>query len=196
MNSAELKRAKRAARTRALAARDGTTAEERAAWSSAIAERFLHLDEVVAATVVMAFWSFGSEPDTVPLIRKLHDREVTVILPKIVVGDLEPRAYAPGDPVTETSFGACEPASGELVARDRIDIVATPGVAFDRRGHRVGYGGGFYDRFLAELRADALRVGICFSLQVVDGDLPGASFDLPVDVIVTESETIRCGASR
>ena len=194
MNSAELKRAKRAARARVLAVRDGASAEERAAWSLAIAARLLELEEVARAKVVMAFWSFGSEPDTAPLIRALHDRSVTVVLPKIVDGNLEPRTYAPGDPVTETSFGAREPASGELVELDRIDVVATPGVAFDRRGHRIGYGGGFYDRFLLEVRPDALRTGICFSLQLVDDDLPGASFDLPVDVIVTESETIRCAA--
>jgi 5-formyltetrahydrofolate cyclo-ligase len=192
MNSAELKRAKRAARARVLAMRDGAPAEERAAWSRAIAGRFLELQEVARARVVMAFWSFGSELDTAPLIHALHDRGVTVVLPKIEDGDLEARAFAPGDPVIETSFGAREPATGEPVDPGRIDVVATPGVAFDRRGHRVGYGGGFYDRFLLELRPDALRVGVCFSLQVADTDLPGGSFDLPVDVIVTESETIRC----
>jgi 5-formyltetrahydrofolate cyclo-ligase len=192
MNSVDLKRAKRAARARVLAVRDGASPEQRAEWSTAIADRFLELEEVAHAKVVMAFWSFGSELDTDPLIRKLHERGVTVVLPKIADGDLEARAYAPGDPVTETSFGAHEPANGEPVEPDRIDVVATPGVAFDRRGRRVGYGGGFYDRFLLGLRPDAVRVGVCFALQLVDGGLPGGSFDLPVDVIVTESETIRC----
>jgi 5-formyltetrahydrofolate cyclo-ligase len=192
MNSVDLKRAKRAARARVLAVRDGASPELRAEWSRAIADRFLELEEVARAKVVMAFWSFGSELDTAPLIGRLHQRGVTVVLPKIADGDLEARAYAPGDPVTETSFGAHEPATGEPIEPGRIDLVATPGVAFDRRGRRVGYGGGFYDRFLLELRPDAVRVGVCFSLQLVDGDLPGASFDLPVDVIVTESEAIRC----
>jgi 5-formyltetrahydrofolate cyclo-ligase len=70
-------------------------------------------------------------------------------------------------------------------------VVATPGVAFDRTCGRIGYGGGFYDRFL--LSTDAVRVAVAFDAQLEDGALPGASFDLPVDAIVTESETIRCG---
>ena len=70
--------------------------------------------------------------------------------------------------------------------------MATPAVAFDRQGRRVGYGGGFYDRFFPRTRPDAFRVGIGFGVQLVDGELPGGSFDLRVDVVVTESETVRC----
>ncbi len=70
-----------------------------------------------------------------------------------------------------------------------IDVVAVPGVAFDRRGGRIGYGGGYYDRFLRGV--SAFTVGLGFGHQVLDEDLPGGSFDLPVDAIVTEDETIR-----
>ena len=70
-----------------------------------------------------------------------------------------------------------------------IDVVGVPGVAFDRRGVRIGYGGGFYDRFLRGL--PAFTVALVFGLQVLDEDIPSGRFDLPVDAIVTEEETIR-----
>ena len=92
--------------------------------------------------------------------------------------------------MTETHFGAHEPEAGRVLDPAELDVVATPGVAFDRAGGRVGYGGGFYDRFLP--LTPALRVAVAFGVQLVDGPVPGASFDLPVDAIVTETETIRC----
>ena len=190
MNSAELKRAKRGVRARTLARRDAIDPMERARTGQLIVERFLALPEAVAARAVMAFWSFGSEVPMDPLIARLVEAGVTVVLPRIVDGQLEPRTWRPGEPVSETHFGAREPEGGRVVAPGEIDVVATPGIAFDRLGGRVGYGGGFYDRFLPS--TPALRVGVAFGVQLVDEPLPGAPFDLPVDVIVTESETIRC----
>jgi 5-formyltetrahydrofolate cyclo-ligase len=182
VNGSELRRAKRAIRARVLALRDAIDPEERARGGASIVDRFLSLPEVAAARTVMAFWTFGSEVPMDPLMSRLVEAGVTVALPRIVGGDLEARAWRPGEPVTQTHFGAREP--------EEIDVVATPGVAFDRGGGRVGYGGGFYDRFLP--RTSALRAAVAFAVQVMDEPLPGASFDLPVDVIVTEEETIRC----
>ena len=67
----------------------------------------------------------------------------------------------------------------------------TPGVAFDRSGRRVGYGGGFYDRFFPRTRPDTFRIGVGFDLQLIDGDLPGGHFDLGLDGVVTESGVVR-----
>ena len=193
MNSGELKRAKREARKRALEVRDAIPAERRGVLGAAAIERFLALPEVGEASTVMAFWSFGSELPTLPLIEALHDRGARVALPRIVEGEIEPRAFAPGDPTTEAAFGALEPSDGAIVEPHDIDVIATPAVAFDRRGQRVGYGGGFYDRFFARARSDALRVGIALGPQLLDPELelPAGAFDLPVDVVVTEAETVR-----
>ena len=190
--SADLKRAKRAVRLRVLAARDTLSATERERASARIAERVLSLPEVEDASTVMAFWSFGSEPDTTPLIEALHIRDIRIALPRIVDGDLEPRGFIPGvTPVTVTSFGACEPAEAEEVDPSAIDVVLTPGVAFDRSGRRVGYGGGFYDRFFPRIRPDVTRLGIAFDVQLIDEDLPGGHFDLGLDGVVTESGVVR-----
>ena len=131
-----------------------------------IVTRLLDLPELRAARAVMAFWSFGSEVPMDPLIARLVEAGVTVALPRIVDGHLEPRTWRPGEPVTETHFGAHEPEAGRVLDPSELDVVATPGVAFDRAGGRVGYGGGFYDRFLP--LTPALRVAVAFGVQLVD----------------------------
>ena len=191
MTSGDLKRAKRAIRGEVRAARDAMPPAERVRASQAIADRLTALEEVERAATVMAFWSFGSEVDTAPLINAMHARGIRVALPRIVEGELEPRGYAPGDPVTETAFGACEPAGGETLDPSVIDVVITPAVVFDRSGRRVGYGGGFYDRFFPRIRPDAVRVGIGFDLQLIDGNLPTGHFDLGLDAVVTQSGVLR-----
>jgi 5-formyltetrahydrofolate cyclo-ligase len=196
MSGADLKRAKRAVRRRVLAARDELPGSERAERSARIAERVMSLPEVERASTVMAFWAFGSEPDTMPLIEALHARGIRIALPAIVEGDLEPRAFVPGDSVTETSFGAREPADGQAIDPGEIDVVVTPAVAFDRKGRRVGYGGGFYDRFLPKTRDDAARIGIGFEVQLVVDDLPNGHFDLRVDAVVTDAAVVRIERSR
>ena len=192
MNSTELKRAKRRLRREVLSARDAVAPERRAQMAERVADRFMALPEVVGARTVMAFWSFGSEVPTTPLIDRLLGAGIRLGLPRIDDDELEARTWAPGEPMTETTFGAREPAAGEMVHPAEIDVVATPAVAFDRAGRRVGYGGGFYDRFFPRTRADALRVGVGFGVQLLDEPLPGGAFDLRVDVVVTESETVRC----
>ena len=193
MNAGELKKAKRDVRRTVLAARDALGEADRIARSTAIHDRFLDLPEVSSADVVMLFWSFGSEVATSPLIERLHARGTHVALPRIRGSqELETVGHGPGGPLRRTSFGAYEPEGGRVLDPGSIDLVVTPGVAFDPSGRRVGYGGGFYDRFLLLTRTDAPRVALAFDLQVLDDGLPEGAFDLRVDLIVTEARVIRC----
>lgn len=189
MKSSELKRAKRRIRQAVLDQRDALPPDDREERGDRVVERFLGLPEVQRATTVMLFSTFGSEVPTRSLIERLHARGVVVALPRIEGADLVPLAYAPGDPTTTTSFGAEEPVGGTPLDPTSIDVVAMPGVAFDRRGRRIGYGGGYYDRFLLGL--PAFKAALAFGLQVLDEALPTGGFDLPVDAIVTEDEAIR-----
>jgi 5-formyltetrahydrofolate cyclo-ligase len=192
VRSQDLKRAKRDIRRRVLAARDAIDASQRAVDADAVTDRLLALPEIVAARSALAFWSFGSEIPTQPLIDVLDGRGATVALPAIVDGDLEARVYRPGDPTTATTFGAREPADGRRLDPAQLDVIVTPAVAYDRSGRRVGYGGGFYDRFLPTTREGAFRVGVGWSVQLLDEDLPSGAFDLRVDAIVTPDEIVRC----
>jgi 5-formyltetrahydrofolate cyclo-ligase len=185
-----LKQAKRALRREILAERDRLADDERAAMSASIADRLLAMDELREARIVMAFWSFGSEVDTLPLLERLEAEGKQVALPRIEDRDVEPVAYAAGDPLSATSFGAKEPASGRRLEPSGLDVVVVPGVAFDRGGGRVGYGAGFYDRLLGRVREDTFAVAVAFGLQVVDR-VPAGGTDRHVDAVVTEREVIR-----
>jgi 5-formyltetrahydrofolate cyclo-ligase len=133
----------------------------------------------------MAFSSFGSEVETAPILERLSSRGARVILPRVEGSDIEAVAFHPGDPVRRARYGALEPSGGAVVPRDEIDVVIVPGLAFEHRGYRVGYGGGFYDRFLRRLRPDAVAIGVGFSAQIVE-EVPHDSDDKPVDMVVTE----------
>jgi 5-formyltetrahydrofolate cyclo-ligase len=190
--SHRLKQAKRAIRREVLAARDALADDDRAAMSAAIADRLLGLPEAADAATVMVFWSFGSEVDTSPLIDRLLADGRTVALPRIEGADVVPVAYQRGDPMVATTFGAMEPSDGRTLRSDELDLIVVPGVAFDREGNRVGYGGGFYDRLLSRLRPGVPSVGIAFGLQVVDR-VPSGGTDRRVHAIVTEAEVLRPG---
>ncbi len=188
--SGDLAQRKRALRRRVRAVRDALSSEERARRSEAVATNLFALPEVSGASTVMAFWSFGSEIDTQPIIRRLADEGRRVALPRVERHQMLAVTYRPGDPVTEASFGAMEPTDGEVVPPEALDVVIAPGLAFDRLGYRVGYGGGFYDRLLRRTRPDAVKVGVCFAVQVVD-EVPHRRGDWHVDLVVTDEGAFR-----
>jgi 5-formyltetrahydrofolate cyclo-ligase len=189
--SHRLKQAKRALRRAVVDRRDSTPPAVRAAWSRRIGERVLALPEVLGAGTVMAFWSFGSEVEMATVIERLHEGGARVTLPRVEGDDVAAVVYRPGDEVAPARFGEMEPVGLEVVPPAEVDLVLAPGVAFDRGGGRVGYGGGFYDRFLPRTRRGVPVVAVAFALQVVD-EVPRGGADRPVDVIVTQDEVIRC----
>ena len=189
--SHRLKQDKRALRRAVLAERDALSRTERAARSEAIVDRLLGLEEATGAGAVLAFWSFGSEVDTAPLLDRLRSRGTTAALPRTRDGDIVPVVWTPGSPMIETSFGSREPTDGRVLQARELDLIVVPGVAFDRSCHRVGYGGGFYDRLLASARDGTAAVAIAFGMQVVE-EVPTGPLDRPVDAIVTEDDVIRC----
>jgi 5-formyltetrahydrofolate cyclo-ligase len=183
---------KRDIRRSVLHERDALLEEDRRARSAAITERLMALPELRSTRTVMAFWSFGSEVDTSGLIEALHAAGKRVVLPRVDGREVAAVVYVPGDPTGATSFGAMEPTSAEIVRPTEIDVVIAPGVAFDRNGGRIGYGGGFYDRFLRSVRADTQVIGLAFAVQLVD-EVPRGEHDRLVDVVVTEEALIRHG---
>lgn len=187
--SGALKRAKRATRRDALARRDALDPRERSRWSRAIVERVATLPEMADVEVLLTYWPMGSEVDPRGIAELLGAR-VSLALPKVVGPSIVPIGFQVGDPLEATSLGPREPAFGEPVAPGSIDAVLVPGVAFDRSGARVGYGGGFYDRFAAALPPRTPRIALAFSIQV-EAEVPSGGTDRPVDLIVTEDEVIR-----
>ena len=191
--SGKLLDAKRGLRARILRERDATPAEDRATASASIAALLLAREDFASSKTVLLTLPFGSEWDTRALLRAALAGAKTVALPRVnlatrmldicAITRIEHDA-APG------YRGIPEPSAHcELLGVASIDWVLVPGVAFDRAGHRIGYGGGYYDRLLPLLRADAHRVAGAFELQLVD-HVPAASHDVAVDAVVTEARSI------
>ena len=189
--SQTMRERKRELRRRVLHERDAIPEPVRDAESALVTKRLLDLPELKDARTVAAFSSFGSEVDTAPMIRALHERGVVVLLPFVDGSVLRMAEHRPGDRLVPTSFGAAEPVTRIPADLASIDVVVVPGLAFDRRGNRSGYGRGYYDAFLPSLGPDALRVGIAFALQILD-NVPHGAGDEPVDLIVTPAEVIEC----
>jgi len=170
-------------------------AEERARLSALIEERLLALLVPLDPTTVMAFSSFGDEVETHAIVQALHRQGRQIALPVVAGRTMRAAAFRPGDPVATARYGAAEPVSAQDVPPAVIDVVIVPGLVFDLQGFRIGYGRGYYDRFLPRLRPDALRIGIAFHVQVVP-EVPHGPPDQPVDLVVTDAATIRCRPDR
>jgi 5-formyltetrahydrofolate cyclo-ligase len=175
--------------------RDGMGGDDVESFSCAIAERVLSLDEVKRAEVVMSYFPVKNEVDTRSLIIDLLKSGKRVALPVTNKDTLEIVAAEVGDisSLSAGAFGIPEPTPPlKVIGKDDIDVIIVPAVAFDRNGNRVGYGHGYYDRFLKGARAKI--IGIAYEFQIVDNIEP-EPHDIKADVIITNNEIIDCGIS-
>lgn len=158
----------------------------------AVRDRVLAAIEFPVGCPVSAYWPMGSELDTRPLIQALHDSGHAIGLPVIVARGrpLLFRAWRPGLAMVPGGFGTQVP--GPERAEVRPAVLLVPLLAFDRAGYRLGYGGGFYDRTLADLRAagPVCAVGVAHAGQEV-AEVPRDAYDQRLDWIATDSETVR-----
>ena len=178
-------------RRRALAARDALTEQARRDAAQAIARRAFPVD-VRLGMIVSGFMPIGSEIDPLPLMRNLAHAGARLALP-VVAGRGKPlimRAWAVGEPLIEAIWNIKVPGPHARVVEP--DILIVPFAAFDRAGHRIGYGAGYYDRTIAGLRAKKAIVAIGFGLAVQEiPQVPATEFDQRLDYILTERETIK-----
>ncbi|MEO1198124.1 MAG: 5-formyltetrahydrofolate cyclo-ligase [Pseudomonadota bacterium] len=136
--------------------------------------------------VVSGFWPIRGEIDLRPLMARLRKMGATIVLPTMVGDDLVFRVLDPSGELVDRGFGTMGPPD-TAEARDP-DILLVPLAAFDTRGHRIGYGRGFYDRALARLRLlkPIRAIGIAFSVQEV-AHVPNEAHDAPLDAMLTET---------
>ncbi len=181
---------KTALRRAALARRDALPPAERMAAALAIAERGLPV-EVTPGTVVSGFSPLKSEISPLPLLRRLADAGASLALP-VVIGRGQPlvmRAWSFGAPLVSGVWGIREPPTDAPELNP--DILIVPLLAFDRRGHRIGYGAGYYDMTIARLRAmkPLTAIGVAFGSQEIAA-VPTTPRDARLDLVLTERETI------
>ncbi|MBA4423447.1 MAG: 5-formyltetrahydrofolate cyclo-ligase [Syntrophus sp. (in: bacteria)] len=179
-------------RKRMIAMRNAIPPEGIEEKSRVIQKQVMEREEIRLASTLMIFLSFGSEVRTDDLIRWCWGEGKRICVPFCRPESRELTACRiDGFDELETGhYGIRAPKEGLLRPVDggKIGAILVPAVAFDRRGYRVGYGGGYYDRFLPSA-PQAAKIGVAFSSQIV-AEIPVDAYDLPVDVIVTESEVI------
>ncbi len=179
---------KAALRDRMRRVREGIPAEERGRRSREAQDRVLSLEELQGARSVLLFYAFGSEVQTRDLRGRLGARGARVLLPYLGSEGME---AAQAHDLVPSPYGPKEPSHRVPVDPSEVDLVIAPGLAFDRRGHRLGFGGGHYDRYLARLGEGALRVGMCFAEQVLES-VPSEPHDVRMHLLVTDAEVIDC----
>ncbi|ADP78622.1 5-formyltetrahydrofolate cyclo-ligase [Pseudofrankia inefficax] len=164
---------------------------QEAADGAQIARRVLSLPEVTAADRIAAFVSLPGEPSTLPLLDTLRARGVHVLLPA-VRGDLDLDFREYTGTLVPGALGTREPPrAAATVDLASADVVLVPAVAVDPRGHRLGRGGGSYDRALRRVRDAATLVALVDEHAIVEA-VPVAAHDRSVSVIVTPTRLLRC----
>ena len=196
---------KQSIRQRILTEREQLSAGLRAQFSAAIVERIVQMPEYQAARVVLGYMNFGAEFESELWVRKALADGKQLLLPKVnratnvldvyrvtnLQHDLAPGAWNIREPLPERCV--------KVDSQEEVDFILLPGVAFERDGARLGYGGGFYDKLLARLNENsgaahslALVAG-AYSMQLV-ADIPQEATDRRVQWLVTENETLHCAA--
>ena len=177
-------------RKRVLAVRMGLDRSQAEVSGQAILDRVLGLEAYRRAKLVHTYVSSKeNEVDTRALIGTCFAQGKRVAVPVVMPGTKTlAHALIDGlDQLVVGPWGLAQPDPAEatwLSAEAQIDLVVVPGLAFDRRGHRIGWGGGYYDRFLAQVQA--VKVGLCYNALVLDC-IPGEPHDVPVDMVVAET---------
>jgi 5-formyltetrahydrofolate cyclo-ligase len=185
-------RAKALMRSRFRGLRSSLPREALTERSLAIVTKLVALDEVATARAVALFWPIErhKEVDLRGLDRLLRERGATIAYPTIA-NDRSLEFRRVDDPATlfDRGHGFAEP-TPEAAPVPELDVIVVPGLAFDSRGYRLGYGGGYYDRTLPQHCPPATAIGVAYDFQLA-ADLPHGAHDAPVAAIVTDRRVLR-----
>ena len=160
-----------------------------------IIDQVLHLHEYVRARGIACYVSKDTEVSTRVLIRTALGQEKRVLIPVIKKGEIDlffSEIKDLGKELSPGTFGILEPKPEFVreVSLDVVDMIFVPGIVWDREGYRLGWGRGYFDRAIKKLPAHVRSAGLAFNMQLVNR-VPRDQFDVPVDIVVTESRVIR-----
>jgi len=177
-----------------LAKRSSIPPEVRKTKDGKIQKRLFGVEEFKAAKTIFFFASFRSEVDTFGMIRKTLAGGRRVVLPRVEGQNLGLYEIKSLDELISGCMNIPEPSvltDDRKVTINDVDVVVIPGAAFDERGNRIGYGGGFYDRLLEELQKTIPIIAPTYDEQVINS-VPAFAYDKKVGIIVTDRRVIRC----
>lgn len=158
-------------------------------YDNIISSRVLDNKDITEAKTIFIFISFKSEVNTIPIIEGLLEAGHSVCVPRLEGKTMKAIRISSLDNLKDTKY-AKEPKVGEVVEADEIDTIIVPGVAFDRKGNRIGYGGGYYDKFMKNIRINCNKIAVSYELQVID-DIITDSWDIVIDSLITEKRIYR-----
>jgi 5-formyltetrahydrofolate cyclo-ligase len=184
---------KRTIRQWILARRLGLPREETVAASLAVQKRFMATREFSEAKVIAIYSPIHNEVETGEIMNRVLESPRVLLFPKVERDGLElRRVNGPWD-LQKGAFGIREPTMEcALHAATDVDLFVVPGVAFDVKGRRIGYGKGYYDRTLHPLEGKGKLVGFCYDFQLVD-EIALDPHDVIMDMVITERRVIRAG---
>lgn len=152
--------------------------------SATILEKLKQLPLLFSARTILLYCALPDEVQTESLMNELAAQGKTVLLPKVIDDStMELRRYTGKKDLSPGAFSIMEPSGERFTDYAAIDIAIIPGMAFDSRGHRLGRGKGYYDRFLSLLTSKTIKIGLCFPWQLVD-DVPTDKNDISMDCVI------------
>jgi 5-formyltetrahydrofolate cyclo-ligase len=175
-----------------LEQREKVNHHTREEWDKSVFLKLINSEFYKKASVIFAFVSFRSEVDTHRIIARALEDSKIVCVPKINSKEkgIEIFKINSLEELDSGYFGVLEPKEGcPVVEPDDVDLILMPGVAFDRQGGRVGYGKGFYDRFLRNMNKKVDKIALAYDFQILD-KVPMDEFDVPIDGIITNEQII------
>lgn len=179
-----------------LRKRDLISTTEQKMCSAMIMKKIIQMGQFTSATTLFTYVDFRSEVKTAQLMNFMLECNKNVLVPVTLVKEKDLLAVSITDPALELAPGYCsipEPVTSirekQAVSPETIDIIFLPGSVFDERGGRMGYGGGYYDRFVSTKAPQALRVGLAYEQQVVER-APLQDHDEFLDYIITEERIV------
>jgi 5-formyltetrahydrofolate cyclo-ligase len=179
---------KEALRGQILSLRNQLTLDDRILRSKNIQERLFGLEEYRKAKTVLFYVSTGSEVHTHDMIKTaLRDKKVAVPVSNLEDLSIEPALIRSMDELKPSRIGILEPENPAFLPLDNIDLIVVPSIVFDQKGHRIGHGKGYYDRFLARFTRKIPMVGLAYDPQVVE-EVPAEGHDIPVHFVVSEEK--------
>jgi 5-formyltetrahydrofolate cyclo-ligase len=156
--------------------------------SKLIQEKLIGSPEFIESKSIGVYLPIGSEVQTDDIIRNAIESEKTVMLPRVITNDLhffivEKHDYE-YDSFDVNKFGIKEPKKTNMKL-DFIDLLIVPGIVFDSHGYRIGYGHGYYDKFMAEKRFSK-SIGLAYEFQLMKNPIPKSEFDKKIDILITD----------
>lgn len=188
---------KRSLRQQMLAQRLALTLEEWR-WSSLLAQQhLLALEEYAQAACIALYAPARNEADTAEIVASAFMSGKRVLYPAVCGEHMVFRQVEGLASLEQGRYGILEPCpTGMDHHAGEADLIVVPGVAFDLKGHRIGYGKGFYDRFLRHPGRKAHLVGLCHDFQLIAGDIPAEGHDIRMEIVVSDRRIVRCGSNR